>query len=59
MEGGVDGGVVVHILYSLCTDNNLQSLIYCFIIAYTEFSGERRGGRFVHGLCGSLWGGRL
>ena len=34
-------------LYSLCTDNDLQSLLYYFIIACIEFSGERRGGRWV------------
>ena len=51
MDGGVDvrvdGGVVANITQSLCRDNDLQSLIYYFIVACIAFSGERRGDRWV------------
>ena len=43
----MDGGVVAHITKSLCRDNDLQSLIYYYIIACIAFSGERRGDRWV------------
>ena len=46
VDGAMDGGVVVHIIYSLCTDNDLQSLIY-YLTVCIEFSCERRGGRWV------------
>ena len=51
MDGGVDGGAVAHIIYSLCTANDLQSRIHYFIVACVEFSGEWRDGRW----CGRLY----
>ena len=47
MNVGVDGVGVVYIIYSVCTDNDLQSITCYFIVACIEFSGERRGGRWV------------
>ena len=46
MNGGVDGGAVAHIIYSLCTANDLQSRIHYFIVACVEFqvNGEMAGG---------------
>ena len=47
----MDGGAVAHIIYSLYTANDLQSLIHYFIVACVEFSSEWRGGRW----CGRLY----
>ena len=33
----MDGGAVAHIIYSLCTANDLQSRIHYFIVACVEF----------------------